>query len=1550
MNVLILSQLNFANAQTVVDHVLAFSEFSRHSIFTVPWMGPIPRELDFDRFDVLVFHYSSAPYNTDFLTKADRDRVKAFRGLKVSFRQDEYQEIDRYHQVLNDLEVDLFYTCIPEEFIEKVYPTERLPKLVKKNTLTGFVPRSLLDYPRGPLKFRRVDVGYRSRKLPYWYGDLAYEKTLIADMFDQACAEDGLSSDISICETDRLYGQDWADFLGRCKCILGTESGASVLDFTGEIEKHWNDLTGGELGSEGIEFSYEDYRREHLADRHNGIRMHQISPRVFDAAAMGTALVLFEGQYSGILEPGQHFISVKKDGSNLEEVCSAIRDTKGLQEMADRAYQEVASNPSWGYEHFVHNSFDADIESLSQSKRKTTKPFTQGDFSACMAKNGYVDVGDWIKREQNRDPRVRRPYNLALLPEKFGKNLQPSSTKAANLSAPNVITRRKSINPGPLQLHPLTIEVTNRCNMKCIMCVSHGAMWYQGQSDNMPKFIDDEFFKDVVLQYKALAQDGPKAVLPQFQGEPLLHPRFFELCKFIDSQGLNFSFTTNGSLLKPELSRELVKLKHLSHIAFSFDGASKESYEAIRVNADYEKVTSNIHSFLEAKGDKPIRTSISCTEQPINEPEIIEMYRQWTPLVDEMTVNHLAIDGRPQRLNWVPNRIPCGDLWHFMVILTDGKVVPCCRDYLYKFDLGNIKDSSLETIWRGEQYNRLRRLHMEGKWNDIPICNDCDTWMCRTPRRDEELVNNRSILVTKGPFFKSAERVATEADLVWQDWNWKDPACWYSAAADVSIKSFNESIHIQTNGDGISYQGWCDIPELKKGRKYICAGRVTFKGDNTIRLGVLTADGSRFLLVQDIKGTGTTEFSHVFEADKDSDGGSLYINNNGTPSQLVAIRDLGIAEMPKGINRNMAVFTTPRKNASQLDSDCPTLPVLPNKKRYKVLFLCNFQRHEAQTIIDHCKGFGRYSRHEYFYANPVNRPVPTWLDFSDFDIIIIHYSIYTISESYLDRSWISGISQAPGLTVMFIQDEYRRVNEFTEMMRRLRVNVLFTCVPEPEIDKVYPESALPGVIKINNLTGYVPESANHSEPDFDAPRSIDVGYRGRALGYWYGQLAQDKAVIACEFLKYTQGMGLACDISYLEEDRIYGKDWPKFLHSCRCTLGTESGASVFDFTGEIEDNVREYVHENPDATFEQVRELFFKDQEGLIRLNQISPRMFESIAAGVCLVLFEGEYSGILKPDRHFISLKRDFSNIYDVIRKIKDHEYTREMARRAYDDIIGSRDHTYESFVSAFDDSLEQIALGSVSLEDEDIQDAPPAERQSSRFSWLLCPPYILAWICKFWFKLSYRCIREMSLARVVSRARDIAGFVRRGNASAGKALPLKHWEFYNPDRWQFVADGASLEQEGQALKFQTNGKGIEYQACSKITGIDPQTLYKVKVSVRFHQKLNSIRLGVLSKDEGYFLKLTNISAHQAESKTADFTFFSAGNNACTIVISNNDVGPREMTIEDISIVRSRLRERLAAIFYDSMLMHVGRTDNPFFIRHLLKLLWHRFSRKRKV
>jgi hypothetical protein len=357
-----------------------------------------------------------------------------------------------------------------------------------------------------------------------------------------------------------------------------------------------------------------------------------------------------------------------------------------------------------------------------------------------------------------------------------------------------------------------------------------------------------------------------------------------------------------------------------------------------------------------------------------------------------------------------------------------------------------------------------------------------------------------------------------------------------------------------------------------------------------------------------------------------------------------------------------------------------------------ILLLCDDNATHANTIIDHIAALKQFSRHHIFIFNPRGVSRSRLLDLSEFDVVLIHYSLVINHDHYLSPYFREKVRRFTGLKIQMIQDDYRMVDDITAVMRQVGIQVLYTLVPEGEIPKIWTESRLPGVKKITTLAGFVPEYlVNRATPDM-ADRPIDIGYRGRILPYWLGRLGQEKVWIAQGILGRASKYGLRCDIGWREGDRIYGESWIQFLSSCKATLGTESGATITDFDGSIERRVREYLVAHPGATFEEVSERILSPHEGNVRMNVISPRIFEAAALRTALILFEGEYSGILKPDIHYIPLRKDFSNLDVVVEKLRDLNYLRELVRRSYEDLCLSGKYSYRSFVEGFDKTVSSL------------------------------------------------------------------------------------------------------------------------------------------------------------------------------------------------------------------------------------------------------------------
>jgi hypothetical protein len=381
-------------AATVREHINSLVGSSSHRIRKVSILGDLPPRLDLNHFDAIVVHYSLILSHKSYVSPVTRTTLSKFRGLKAVFVQDEYRFVDATMSAMREVGIDILFTCVPEAEIEKVYCSDRLPGVTKVNVLTGYVPEALLHRPVQPYSDRPIDVGYRARKVPAWLGELGREKYEIGRIFCEDAAHDGLALDISFREEDRLYGQDWIDFVGRCKAMLGVESGASVFDFAGDIQRK---VENHQRRNPGV--GYETLKELYFSDVDGKIALNQISPRCFEAAALRTLLVLYEGEYSGRMQPWRHYVPLKKDHSNHADVVAVLKDPVRASAIVDAAYRDVACNPENSFRAFV-TQFDETVGAMFRPEQKARLPYlTDAEFKALSAP-------DWAARRRWATRRV----------------------------------------------------------------------------------------------------------------------------------------------------------------------------------------------------------------------------------------------------------------------------------------------------------------------------------------------------------------------------------------------------------------------------------------------------------------------------------------------------------------------------------------------------------------------------------------------------------------------------------------------------------------------------------------------------------------------------------------------------------------------------------------------------------------------------------------------------------------------------------------------------------------------------------------------------------------------------------------------------------------------------------------------------------------------------------------------------------------------------------------------------------------------------------------
>ena len=390
LELLLLCDYEAGTAGTIVDHIFGIGDLSRHNVRILSSRGRFPADLEVNRFDGLIIHYSLVACLDAFIGPGARESIKQFRGLKIIFVQDDYRFINNTVDAIRDLGANIVFGLAPDDIIDEVYSPKRLPGVVRETVLAGYVPEHLTKRSVPSFTERKIDIGYRARKLPAWLGSLGQQKWIIADRFHEFAHQHGLTHDISTSEYDRIYGEDWIDFVSNCKSMIGSESGSGVCDFTGDIQKK---VEQHERAFPDTPFHV--LRELYFKEEDGRLPMNVISPRCFEAAALRTLMILYEGRYSNRLIPWRHYVPLRLDHSNLDEVLNILRDPQRAQTIIDAAFEEVALNPENMFASMVRQ-MDAAIDRVFCERMKATKPYYA------------TEVFEKIVRRAKRRARVQR--------------------------------------------------------------------------------------------------------------------------------------------------------------------------------------------------------------------------------------------------------------------------------------------------------------------------------------------------------------------------------------------------------------------------------------------------------------------------------------------------------------------------------------------------------------------------------------------------------------------------------------------------------------------------------------------------------------------------------------------------------------------------------------------------------------------------------------------------------------------------------------------------------------------------------------------------------------------------------------------------------------------------------------------------------------------------------------------------------------------------------------------------------------------------------------
>lgn len=306
--------------------------------------------------------------------------------------------------------------------------------------------------------------------------------------------------------------------------------------------------------------------------------------------------------------------------------------------------------------------------------------------------------------------------------------------------------QRKKLLSKPVYL---TIEPTNACNSRCIMCNKFKE--YETK-EFKPGFMSREIFEKII----PWAKYASSTCWGGF-GEPFLHPQYGHWAEELKKNGANLTTFTNGIKMDRSLARKLVEIQFDS-IHISLGGSTEDIYKKIRGIFGFERMLENLEYLNEIKrrnnSKKPFiyfslvamnsvlpqlndivrlakKYGIASLELPDLNVQYPENIKEsiWTGIDEAKKIinnawrlsNEIGVKFHPPTLEEKIEE--CHDFFNLIQITHDGKVLSCSNE---KFLTGDLKLETIEEIWNNKKYLRLRREYF---YKGIAkICPDCQQW------------------------------------------------------------------------------------------------------------------------------------------------------------------------------------------------------------------------------------------------------------------------------------------------------------------------------------------------------------------------------------------------------------------------------------------------------------------------------------------------------------------------------------------------------------------------------------------------------------------------------------------------------------------------------------------------------------------------------------------------------------------------------------------------------------------------------------------------------
>lgn len=328
-----------------------------------------------------------------------------------------------------------------------------------------------------------------------------------------------------------------------------------------------------------------------------------------------------------------------------------------------------------------------------------------------------------------------------------GKELSEKQQANSNLNIKELEEGKTVLDSYPRRL---VFELTNACNLNCVMCGRNAA-------DFKPTMFDMEVFRS----FEPL-MDTVEEVTLMGWGEPTIHPHFNEMLEIINKHNARKYFCSNGMNLKK--IKDAIFDYNVDVFAVSLDGATDETNSRIRRGSDINQITEDLKDIVRIKKERGLKypwiNFVFCAmksnihelpdlvklaaEIGIEEVKVVYLTVFGEDLLDESLWGHedmirryfgeaIRISEETGVILKLPHYIgedvagnqlhkDCFVSWRDFFLGSDGYVRPCMSTPVQFFQYDRNKD--FMEMWNSKEYQNYRAIVNDEKRMDSP-CTRC---------------------------------------------------------------------------------------------------------------------------------------------------------------------------------------------------------------------------------------------------------------------------------------------------------------------------------------------------------------------------------------------------------------------------------------------------------------------------------------------------------------------------------------------------------------------------------------------------------------------------------------------------------------------------------------------------------------------------------------------------------------------------------------------------------------------------------------------------------